>query len=551
MFIKKRIIQGMIISIALSVPLYATSVRDMGMGLYENPWFIDGLQSYVYQNPAYLSNYNDITFFERIGALDGQNMGAIFYSLSPDMHIGIHIGRPVDSNIWASTDTESLYHSGNYEIHGAPVGGGYLPTGYLQYDGYQLAMVDGKVIDLMDPTEGSRYETATTTSKSDNVNELLQRNVSLMASYKTGNLAMGLDLGYATSWSNKRNNILSTTTENDEYKFINTEYDVTFGCLYNIDNRQSVDGAVGWTMYSINSTYEKMVTGGYTASMSYKTDMAMDISGLVRYNMQLAKNHRMHLRAAYTYINHSTKGEMQIDAIDTVTYDTVGGEDTFSRTGQNIKVGISDEISFNSIKAFAGFDIQYKMFKNEYSGKDEDVIANSADKYTNELNTITIPIIIGMETTHDENWKTRYGIMQRIYQPVTNTGENITGMGSETNPNDYNGNSSSATDLFAGISYKRGNFSFDWLVNMNLFVAGPYFVSGKTATGTSVPTAFSTAIAATYSFDSLVSGNNSDPEVNAAENVVKPAEEKTKTVKPVDLKAKTVKPAVVKPVTKP
>lgn len=511
MFIKKRVLPGLILSFIMvfSVSVNATSVRDMGMGLYENSWVTDGLQSYIYQNPVYLKDYTNITFFERVGALDGQNMGAIFYSPGPSINIGLHIGRPVDTKIWNSTDTESLFHRNNYEVKGAPVAGAgiYLPGGLPQYDGYQFVMLDGTVIDLMDPMEGSRYLDAGSTSKSDNVNELMQRNISVMASYKFGKFAMGLDLGYATSWSNKRN---STSEGTDEYDFINSQYDALIGFLYNIDNSKSIDGSVGWTMYSVDYTYEKIVTGSYTASMSYESKMAMDINALVRYNMVLAKNHKMHLRAAYTFINHSTQGEMDVHAVDTVNYVSIGGNDDFIRTGHNIKVGLSDEMNFSKIKAFLGFDIQFKMFKNDYSGKDIDTIANSADKYLNELNSITIPIVIGMEAYHNERWTSRYGIVQQIYQPITNTGENITAQGSLVNPTDYNGNSSSATDFFAGITYKRDNFSLDWLINMNLFVAGPYFVSGKTATGNNVPLSFSTAIAGTYHFDSLVSGSGSE-----------------------------------------
>jgi hypothetical protein len=73
---------------------------------------------------------------------------------------------------------------------------------------------------------------------------------------------------------------------------------------------------------------------------------------------------------------------------------------------------------------------------------------------------------------------------------------------------------------------------------MNLFVAGPYFVSGKTATGGSVPLAFSTAIAATYSFDLIVSGKSADTQVKPVE-VVKPAED----TKQADAAGKNVKGA--------
>ena len=153
--------------------------------------------------------------------------------------------------------------------------------------------------------------------------------------------------------------------------------------------------------------------------------------------------------------------------------------------------------------------------------------------FLNNLNSITIPVIIGMEAYHNENWTSRYGIVQKIYQPITNTGKNITGQGSNENPTDYNGNSSSTTDLFAGITYRRDNFSFDWLLNMNLFVAGPYLVSGKTATGNSIPLAFSTAIAATYSYDSLISGksNLTETEAKKFDNNVKPVDVKEKNKK--------------------
>lgn len=509
----------LMITIVLITPSNATTTRDQGMGLYDYPWFIDGLHTYIYENPAFLGKFKDEAFFERMGIQNGQSMGGIFYSPVSNFNIGVHLGYPVNNTVWNSTNREGLFHQDTYEVKGHNKSLTDDPATYITGN-YQarfipVADVNSKIIDIASPNGNpdAGSDTATEYRKS-----LAQRNVSALFSYTANKWAIGLNFGYATSWSDKRNSIDSSNNQ-DEYIFRNTEYAFGLGALYIINSKLNLDAAAKGNMYVLDNKYDA-TDGNMVNSIKYKSKGAMDFGGNVRLNAVITSRQTMHFNASYGYLNRSTEGSMTYTDVP-ATNDT-DSTDTFSRTGQTINFGISDEMKISDeLTAFIGFNVAYKTFKNAYSGNDKLASANNVDTYSNNITSIQLPLIVGMEGKLSTNWTARFGITSIIYQPLNTSGENITDMGVHSVKPTYNENSSSVTTLNIGFSYRLGNFSFDWLGNVNLFVTGPYLVSNK-PWNSEDNSVLSMAFAVTYYFNFAGSDQKTDQDGMAPENLVVP-----------------------------
>jgi hypothetical protein len=342
--------------------------------------------------------------------------------------------------------------------------------------------------------------------------------VSALFSYTANRWAVGFSFGYATSWSDKRNSI-DSSNDQDEYIFRNTEYAAGLGALYIINPKLNVDAAAKGNMYVLDNKYDA-TNGNMINSIKYKSKGAMDLSGNVRLNAVITNRQTMHFNVSYSYLNRSTEGSMKYSNLP-ATNDT-DSTDTFSRNGQVINLGISDEMKISDeLTTFIGFNIAYKTFKNAYSGDDKLASANNADTYSNTITSIQVPLIVGLEGKLSTNWTGRFGITSVIYQPLNESGANITNMGANSVKPTYNENSSSTTTLNIGFSYRLGNFSFDWLGNINLFVTGPYLVSNK-PWNSDDNSVLSMAFAVTYYFDFSNLNQKTDQDAMAPENLVVP-----------------------------
>ena len=516
---KKILTMAVFIAMCAAVPSFATNTGDKGMGLYEYPWFIDGLQSYIYENPAYLSQYKNSAFAERVGVTDGQNMGGLFFSPISNLTVGLHFGQPVDDTVWNTKAINSLYHIDNYSVKSIALPVYVHSSSGQAFGGYQMEMLDGSIIDISDPVDGSA-PVGTAEVSPELRGTLDQRNFSAMAAYTFGRAGVGLSFGYATSWKNKRTGD-GTTVENDEYNMTNTEYSTNLGGYFKINEKVSIDGDGSFVVYQMKNTYKK-IEPGITSKMSYGASGAMDFGGDLRLNYQMTPIHLMHFNLGYEMQNRSTYGSMKITNLN-VANRNVRAKDTFTRKGQFIEFGISDEFKMgNDVKAFVGFNTEVHLQSNSYSGKDSITAANNLNKYSNKTTTISLPLLVGMEAKLSENWTGRFGLVQVIYQPLTDSGKNVTNSatGGITVPTTTNDNSTSSTIFNTGVSYKLGSLTFDWLASIDLFTNGPYIISGKAFTSAE-PTPMAMAFAVTYNFDTA--STDSTP---AAAEPVKPAANK-------------------------
>lgn len=473
--------------------LFATSTRDMGMGLFEYSWFIDGLQTYMYENPAYLSSFKERAYAERIGVISGYNMGGIIINPAGKVFIGFNFGIPVDNNVWNTTAVDGLFHTDTYSIHAKS---NYThSTSGQSFGGYQVELLNQKILDLKDPVDAS-YPVGTESVSSDFREELTQRNFSAMVSYDFGNFTLGMDLGYAASWVNNKQGD-SATNRKEEYNLINTEYSARIGGIVKINAQVDVDFGGSFVMYVLDNNYTRNAPG-VEINTEYKSKGAMDFGGFARVNYQMTTKHKSHFYAAYKLLNRSTEGSMKVT--DPVEANKVDANDTFERKGQLITVGISDEYAFSpDVKAFLGFATVMETFTNNYYGENAFLLASNLDKYKFEYSSIKVPLIVGLEAKLSENWKGRFGVKQVVYQPITNEGENITNQGANKTPASVNETSSAETEFNIGLSYRLGSFTFDWLANIDMYTVGPYLFSGK-AWDSKNPNPLAMAFAVTYRF---------------------------------------------------
>lgn len=474
--------------------VFATGTRDMGLGLFEYPWFIDGLQTYIYENPSYLGKFADIIYAERIGIIDGESRGGVIYNPKGNFFIGVDLGLPVDTSLWNTTDVNSLFHIDIYSAKGVSK---YIHSASSQpMKAYQVELLDKSILDLKDPVDASEIVGTATTSP--NLREpLKQKNLSMLLSFNFNKFSLGWYAGYATSWKQKRDSN-SATNSHEEYNLINAEYSTKLGINITFNNKFSTDIASFFYLYQLDNNYMQRKPG-IDFDMSYKSKGAMDIGGNVRVNYVMTQNQKIHFYVNYAMLNRSTQGEMLIKDSGTPAKNC-DAKDTFERKGQMIGVGVSDEITVREgMVVYIGFLSNIELFKNNYYGEDTITPANNVDTYTLEYKAINVPIIVGLEAKLSENWKGRFGVVQNIYKPLSQDGKNIISQGSNTSPTSINETGSSTSTLNLGLSYKLDNFTFDWLMNIELFTVGPYIVSGKSWTsGNENPLAF--AFAVTYNF---------------------------------------------------
>lgn len=483
---------------------FATSTRDMGMGLYEQPWFIDGLQTEIYYNPAQLDRFKDTAYAERIGDVDGENTGGIIYNPVGKLTFGLLFGFPVDNSVWNTSGTGSLFHVDTYSAKARPVA---LSSQGQTLGPYQAEMINGNIIDLSDPADASAPITSGTNAgiTSPELREQLkQRNFSIMAAYDFGKFLLGLNFSYATCWNNNRDSDSGIDT-NEEYNLINSEYSTAIGGTVKLNEFVSIDAAVSMTLYGLDNNYSKSEPGIDT-KMKYKSSNAMDFGGMGRVNYQMTNTHLMHLRLKYAMLNRSSEGSLFITD-DNLPANNVDSKDKFDRTGQAVELGVSDEFILpNSVRAFLGFNCAYEAFKHDYSGEDAISPANNVDTYTSDNNSVVLSLIVGMEGKLSTNWEGRFGIAQIMYKPVTNEGTNVVGQGASEQPTSTSEVGSSETAFSMGLSYNIGNFTVDWLANIDLFTVGPYFASGKGTTSQANPMAM--AFAVTYHFNAEAAAGN-------------------------------------------
>ncbi|MFC1670958.1 hypothetical protein ACFL20_11245 [Spirochaetota bacterium] len=472
--LKLRTVKALFVLVAVVLiiaPASATITSDSGLGLYEKPWMVDGLHSMIYQNPAYLSKNKNRMFYERLGFdNNGTNMGGFIWNPISSFNIGVLLGHRVNNSIWNSKGDGSFFHVGS--------GGTAYQPGSL--DNATLSE-NNSSLELRDPSGGDDLR-----------QQIKQQDVAIVASYDLGNMAFGFSFSYASAWKSDNYNSL---TRDDKYTLSSSQYNILLGGIIDLGNTMILDFDVLYTYYDLENTY-KADDGGTGLEMTYEGDNAMDVKLGVGFNMNISNLQRLHFRVAYGFMNRSAKGTYNNNEIDIAN-------DNYKRIGNEIIFGISDEFRFsNNMMAFIGGHLNFTMFSYEYSGEIVEGTITPPDAYKADIKSVSIPLVIGLQGNLSKNWTARCAVSHIIYDMY------ISDITVGSNKGTINDNLSHDTEFTVGVSYKLGYFKFDWVLNVGIFVEGPYFISGKTPAsigGGESSTPVSGAFAVSFVFDSLLS----------------------------------------------
>ena len=77
----RKALAALVIMLVYPVFAMASITSDQSVGLADYPWMATGTYSSVFENAAWLGYYRNMVSFERIGAKEGDNVGAL--TLSP------------------------------------------------------------------------------------------------------------------------------------------------------------------------------------------------------------------------------------------------------------------------------------------------------------------------------------------------------------------------------------------------------------------------------------------------------------------------------------
>ncbi len=490
-------INGFLIAFILlgATGLSASLSRDAGMGLSDVPWMIDGLQGYLYTNPAYAVDFKNRVFFNRTGFESGYNSGGLFWNPVAGLTIGIVSGLEVSNSLWNSTAAQGLYYQGNYVSKASTVENTQLQGTTLK---------DGIDIKLDDPAFG------------DEAIDLNQQAFRIVAAYDFGKINAGLSFGFASGWDDKS---YTDGTDEDSYSLSEVQYDTTAGAAFKLNDTMDLAVDVTFKYYDLENKFDMTYTSVNpgTTNISYGSDGAMDIVAGVGYNIKIGAIQKIHTRIQYGLLNRSTIASL-FDTRDIVGGDTTEAvTDTLSRKGHEIRVGVSDEMSLTkNLTIFVGINAVYSLFSYEFNANstpNNTILEN--DSYKGDSTTVQVPLYVGMELRPHKNLELRIGLSHVLYNTtmIDSSFYDFDGAANPTSEWSDTINNSNTTEMNLGLTWKLYNVRLDWVLNVDIFTRGPDFISGYSASkgitaDGSTPVA--TSFAVSYDFDSLwgmVSGN--------------------------------------------
>jgi hypothetical protein len=512
----KGVFAGLFLAMIVSSSIFATTTRESGLAVQDAPWFLDGLEGYVNVNPSLITEFNNRVFAERTmysGASTGLNSGSLFIAPFSWLSFGLSIGTPVDQVVWNSSELESLFHIGNYSAKGTNKKYHSIESSQ-KLGAYQIEMLDNTIIDIADPDNATAVVGDNAASPSIR-KHLDQQNISLISGIDFGRLKVGISAGYASSVNEKNSNTSETLGINSEsYKFSNNEYSASAGAKLIFNEKVSLDAFAKYVGYDLYNRYQsiRVTSGDFSyCKATYKSDGAMDVSFGGHIGYKMTQSQKTHFYFKYVTQNRSTAGTfVMVNPSSNSSYDS-NANDSFSRIGRLISVGVSDEIEISeSHRIFLGFYVDYSSYDNKYSGKDFITSANNLNEYSNNWKKLNVPLIAGFEGQLTDNLTGRFSIKQLIYRPYSDSGSNVTNSATSQvkNPVENNQNACSITTLNIGVSYRLEKFQFDWLGSLDRVIDGPFASSGKIYTD-SDKTPLSTSFAASFKFDSYLNSEDS------------------------------------------
>ena len=159
------------------------------------------------------------------------------------------------------------------------------------------------------------------------------------------------------------------------------------------------------------------------------------------------------------------------------------GFDKYSMVWTMAQLGAVKTIKLDKTTIFAGTQLEM-VFKNHNNPDGVDKIITSTPVHTSyyEYMSFNVPLIIGAETKINDNWTLRAGAKKAMWNTNTHKSYEKDADGKITSAGDtYTQSDTNILNVNFGATLEVAAFSIDFLVNKDLVLNGPEFVSGEGA----------------------------------------------------------------------
>ena len=150
-----------------------------------------------------------------------------------------------------------------------------------------------------------------------------------------------------------------------------------------------------------------------------------------------------------------------------------------------VQLGTVKTIKLDKTTVFAGTQVELLFFNNSWENGYDKLIQTKTDStYYYEGMWINVPLIIGAETKITDNWTVRAGAKKAMWNNETDKSYDKNADGKITNAGDTHTRSNTNNlNVNFGATFEIAAFSIDFLVNKDLILNGPEFISGRGAYG--------------------------------------------------------------------
>ncbi len=159
--------------------------------------------------------------------------------------------------------------------------------------------------------------------------------------------------------------------------------------------------------------------------------------------------------------------------------------DSYTDIWTMAQIGAVKTIKLDKTTVFAGTQLEMQFQNNNNPDSVNKIITSTpASTYYYESMSFNVPLIIGVETKITDNWTLRTGAKKTMWNTQTSKNYYKNADGKITDASDtYTYSSTNNLNVNFGATFEIAAFSIDFLVNKDLILNGPEFISGMGAYG--------------------------------------------------------------------
>ena len=172
--------------------------------------------------------------------------------------------------------------------------------------------------------------------------------------------------------------------------------------------------------------------------------------------------------------NYTDAGALTYDYYDAASYQEI-----------MVQLGTVKSIKLDKTTIFAGTQVELEFWNDSWINSYDKIVQTKTDSTQyGEGIIVNVPLIIGAETKINENWTLRAGAKKTMWNNETEKYYDKNADGKITSADDtYTSSNTNNLNVNFGATFEIAAFSIDFLVNKDLILNGPEFISGMGAYG--------------------------------------------------------------------